>query len=490
MSFASVPFFILVTITFILYAVCKNIRVRHVILLIASYAFYAYWDARFLALMIFQTFVSYIIAWKIDQGPENREKWQKSYLVLGIIILLSLLGFFKYFNFFVSSFYQAFGIGEGKLLNIILPIGISFYTFQAISYLMDVYGGETSARKSFLQISLYISFFPQLVAGPIVRSTDFLYQLDEEQEVSVSQTLEGIQIFMFGLFKKVVIADRLAVAVDTVFAAPAAYNAPSLIMAVLAYTIQIYCDFSGYSDMAIGTAKVFGFDLCQNFNLPYLSKGIPEFWRRWHISCGSWFRDYLMYPLQKSEWCQALSDKLKASGHKKTSKFVPSMIGALVVWFATGLWHGAAWTYVAWGMYYGILLILSMIFDKLIRKISKKIHFGNGGIFDIFRIIRTDILIVIGYVFFRSDSFSTAFLILKRIFTWAGGMNYIFIYSVIFIILVFAAQIYAYVKNNGNGFYISMDMSKFSSKLIFNIVLLVLFSFAYFGDTAFIYFQF
>ncbi len=490
MSFASIPFFILVTITFILYGICKNIRTRHVILLIASYTFYAYWDVRFLALMIFQTFVSYIIAWKIDQGPREREKQQKRYLTLGIMILLSLLGFFKYFNFFISSFNQAFGLEERTLLNIILPIGISFYTFQAISYLMDVYRGETAARKSFLQISLYISFFPQLVAGPIVRSTDFLYQLDENHELSVPQTMEAIQIFLFGLIKKVVIADRLAVAVDTVFAAPAAYNASSLILAVLAYMIQIYCDFSGYSDMAIGTAKAFGFELCQNFNLPYLSKGIPEFWRRWHISCGTWFRDYLMYPLQKNEWCRMIAGKLKASGHKKASKLVPSIIGALVVWFATGLWHGAAWTFVAWGMYYGVLLILSMIFDKPLRAVSKKIHFGNGGIFDVIRIVRTNILVLVGYVFFRSDSFSTAFTILKRIFTWAGGMNYVFVYSVIYIVLVFAAQIFAYVKNSGNGFYICMDMSKFSSKLILNIVLLILLSFAYFGDTAFIYFQF
>ncbi len=490
MSFASIPFFILFAITFLLYGICKNIRTRHVILLIVSYIFYAYWDVRFLALMIFQTFISYIIAWKIDQGPQNREKWQRRYLIFGITVLLSLLGFFKYFNFFLSSFNRAFGLGEATLLKIILPIGISFYTFQAISYLVDVYRGEVTARKSFLQISLYISFFPQLVAGPIVRSTDFLYQLDENHDVSVPQTMEAIQIFLFGLVKKIVIADRLAVAVDTVFATPAAYNAPSLILAVLAYMIQIYCDFSGYSDMAIGTAKAFGFELCQNFNLPYLSKGIPEFWRRWHISCGTWFRDYLMYPIQKSEWIRSIAGKLKASGHKKASRLVPSIIGALVVWFATGLWHGAAWTFVAWGMYYGFLLILSMIFDKPLRKISKKIHFGNGGIYDVIRMVRTNILVLIGYVFFRSDSFATAFLILKRIFTWAEGINYIFVYSVVYVILVFAAQIYAYVKNNQNGFYINMDMSKFSSKLILNIVLLLVLSFAYFGDTAFIYFQF
>lgn len=490
MSFASIPFFILLAITFLLYGIFKNIRTRHVILLIVSYIFYSYWDVRFLLLMIFQTFISYIIAWKIDQGPQNREKWQKKYLIFGIIVLLSILGFFKYFNFFISSFNHAFGLEEATLLKIILPIGISFYTFQAISYLVDVYRGEVKARKSFLQISLYISFFPQLVAGPIVRSTDFLYQLDNNHDLSVSQTMEAMQIFLFGLIKKIVIADRLAVAVDAVFAAPAAYDAPSLIMAVLAYMIQIYCDFSGYSDMAIGTAKAFGFELCQNFNLPYLSKGIPEFWRRWHISCGTWFRDYLMYPLQKSEWIRTIAGKLKDSGHKKASRLAPSIIGALIVWSATGLWHGAAWTFVAWGMYYGVLLIFSMIFDKPLRAVSKKIHFGNGGLYDIIRIVRTNILVLIGYVFFRSNTFATAFLIIKRIFTWSDGIHYIFVYSVIYVILVFAAQIYAYVKNSGNGFYINMNMSKFSSKLIFNIVLLLVLSFAYFGDTAFIYFQF
>jgi alginate O-acetyltransferase complex protein AlgI len=283
MSFVSLAFLLLFLASYLLSRLSKTREQKHIVLLIASYLFYAYWDARFLLLLILQTYISYLLAKRIARATEK--KTAKRWMVLGVSISLMILGFFKYFNFFVQSFADLFGISSLGALNIILPVGISFYTFQALSYLIDVYRGKLKACDQFVKISLYISFFPQLVAGPIVRASDFLPQLEEDRPMNRENLVDGLQIFLFGLIKKIVIADRLAVCVDAVFATPASYSGLSLFLAVVAYSMQIYCDFSGYSDMAIGVAKTFGYDLCKNFDMPYLSKNPTEFWKRGTSAC-------------------------------------------------------------------------------------------------------------------------------------------------------------------------------------------------------------
>jgi alginate O-acetyltransferase complex protein AlgI len=261
---------------------------RHGILLAASYIFYGWWDWRFCSLMLILTIVAYFSALQI-----GKQIYARRYVILGVAVPLIILGIFKYFNFFVSSFSRVFGIHSAGSLQIILPVGISFYTFQSLSYTIDVYRRKIVPEKDFIKLALYIAFFPQLVAGPIVRASDFLPQLEEDRNINIDNFKIGIQIFAFGLFKKIVIADWLSVFVDDVFRTPNAFHAISLILAVIAYAIQIYFDFSGYSDMAIGCAKCLGYDFVRNFNMPYISRNITEFWRRWHISLSSWLKEYL-----------------------------------------------------------------------------------------------------------------------------------------------------------------------------------------------------
>jgi alginate O-acetyltransferase complex protein AlgI len=339
MTFSSISFLVFFTIVMVAMIITRitifsKKKIRHVILLIASYVFYGWWDWRFCLLMLLLTIVAYISAIQISKLPKAR-----LYIILGVVVPLAVLGIFKYFNFFVSSFMQIFGIRNVGSLNIILPVGISFYTFQSLSYTIDVYRRKIDAEKSFIKLALYIAFFPQLVAGPIVRASDFLPQLDEERNINFNNFKIGIQIFVFGLFKKIVIADWLSVFVDDVFRTPHVFHAISLILAIIAYSIQIYFDFSGYSDMAIGCAKCLGYDFVRNFNLPYSSRNITEFWRRWHISLSSWLKEYLYIPLGGNR-----------KGHIRT--YVNNMLTMLL----GGLWHGADWTFLAWGGAHGIAL--------------------------------------------------------------------------------------------------------------------------------------
>jgi alginate O-acetyltransferase complex protein AlgI len=359
MTFSSITFFVFFAIVMILMVITKiplfsNPRkLRHIILLVASYIFYGWWDWRFCFLMFVLSMVAYISALQIDKGQNRRV-----YLTIGVVVPLIILGFFKYFNFFVSTFVNIFNIHNVSSLNIILPVGISFYTFQSLSYTIDVYRNKINAEKDFSKLALYISFFPQLVAGPIVRASDFLPQLEENRNISIDNLKTGVQIFVFGLFKKIVIADWLSVFVDDVFRTPNAFHAISLILAVIAYSIQIYFDFSGYSDMAIGCAKCLGYDFIRNFNIPYISRNISEFWRRWHISLSSWLKEYLYIPL---------------GGNRKG--IVRTYINNLLTMLLGGLWHGANWTFVAWGGAHGIALCI----NKIYKWVSSCISYTNNN---------------------------------------------------------------------------------------------------------------
>lgn len=357
MSFVSFAFLCLFLCTFILIRMAKKEKIRQRVLLLVSFIFYAWWDWRFLFLLLAEVAVVYLCGRGIEK---NKQK--KIYLIVAISICLTILGFFKYFNFFLSSFVYIFQIQNVGALRIILPVGISFYTFQAISYVADVYKGTIQAEHKFERVCLYICFFPQLVAGPIVRASEFLPQLEKEHPIQKENVTWGLQVFLFGIIKKIVIADRLSVCVDAVWNSPMAYSGAALLCAVISYMIQIYCDFSGYSDMAIGVAKIFGYDLTRNFNLPYASKNPTEFWRRWHISLSEWLRDYLYIPLGGNR---------KGKVHQYCNLMITMLLG--------GLWHGASWTFVFWGLYHGIALVL--------HKIAKPYLRIKGKIWDVIRII-------------------------------------------------------------------------------------------------------
>ena len=472
MSFVSLAFLLLFIASYIACKLCKTREQKHFVLLATSYVFYAYWDARFLILLVVQTIISYVLAKKIVR-TESKQK-SKAFMLIGVIVSLAILCFFKYFNFFVESFAKMFGITSLGALNIVLPIGISFYTFHTLSYLIDVYRGKLKACDRYIDLSLYISFFPQLVAGPIVRARDFLPQLAEDRPMNRENLTEGLQIFLFGLIKKIVIADRLAVCVDAVFASPGSYSGLSLFLAVVAYSIQIYCDFSGYSDMAIGVAKTFGYELCKNFDMPYLSKNPTEFWRRWHISLSSWLRDYLYI---------SLGGNRKGNFRTKVNLMLTMLLG--------GLWHGANWQMVFWGALHGGALVVHKTFRE--QADQANVHASGRilkGIVSVASVVGMYLFTCVCWVFFRAASFSDAILILTRIATGAAGIKYYYIFTFLFAAVIGVATLIGAVKNQGHGYYPLLDLSKFWPKVLILLIILLTLMFFYAGDTAFIYFQF
>lgn len=471
MSFLSVEFgcFFILVLTGL--AVLKRDRQKHVLLLGASYFFYAYWDYRFLALLLVQTAAVYVGARLVAGAKEKRRR--KAFLFLGAGVPLGMLGLLKYWNFFVDSFCSMLGIQTAGTLELILPVGISFYTFQALSYLFDVYYGKLPVRKEWLDVALYIGFFPQLTSGPIVRAAHFFPQL-ERIRISRAQIVTGLQIFFMGVIKKRVIADRLGVCVDAVFAAPAAYDALSLLLAVFSYAMQIYCDFSGYSDMAIGIAKCMGFDLGPNFNVPYIASNLSDFWRRWHISLSTWFRDYVYIPL---------------GGNRKGT--LRTYGNLLLTMLLSGLWHGASWTFVFWGALHGLGSIAHKIFSRIRKKYGLQFQKpAAAATAKAVSILGTFLFVSFCWVFFRAESFPVACTILSRIFTGAGGVSYLYRWSLLYIPLVLGAHAYVLARQGGQAKYIRLPMSKFRSQLVFWVLLLLTLMLFYSGDTAFIYAQF
>ena len=487
MIFSSIEFIVFFTIIIIAMLITKiNIfakkQLRHIILLIASFIFYGWWDWRFCFLMLGLITIAYFSAILIDKKFNN-----KLCLIIGVVTPLAALGVFKYFNFFISSFMAVFRIQAAASLNIILPVGISFYTFQSLSYTIDVYNKKMNVEKSFIKFALYIAFFPQLVAGPIVRASSFIPQLYEERNITLKNFSTGIQIFTFGLFKKIVIADRLSVFVDEVFRAPGAFHAISLIMAVIAYSIQIYFDFSGYSDMAIGCAKCLGYDFIRNFNMPYISRNVTEFWRRWHISLSSWLKDYLYIPL---------------GGNRKGK--VRTYINNMLTMLLGGLWHGANWTFVIWGGLHGIALVIHKMYithrNKILPIKNDNVPYYKYGIKKnisyLVSIILTNIFICFCWIFFRMDNFSSAWLFISRIIFFKTGIIHIYSWLIFGFIIVLSGTLIAYrhcKKNklmNVDGFYPLLDLSKILHLAIFLTIIGIILGIAYTGANPFIYFQF
>lgn len=327
-------------------------------------------------------------------------------------------------------------------------------------------------------------FFPKILQGPIQKAGEFLAELKEEHPITWANIGNGLWIFLFGFIKKMVIADRLGLFVNNVYEKPLAYSGATLLLVLFAYPIQIYCDFSGYTDMAIGVARAMGYDLCSNFNLPYMARSIAEFWRRWHMSLNAWFRDYLFYPVVRSRLATKLRKRVKTRS-KKAAANIPTLMGLAVVWPLMGLWHGASWNFIVFGCGYGILMMLEILIPQMNPK-------GRAAVraLDIWRWVRTMLITAFMFLIFRADSFATVGVILMRLFTWARGISYLYTWAFLFIALVMGAMIYAYYRNHGDGYYVTPSLGRFRYKLAFCVTLVLAVIFMYVGENYFIYFQF
>lgn len=395
MLFNSFHFALFLAITFFLYwFVFKKLRSQNVLLLIASYFFYGCWDYRFLFLLAFSTFLDYYSGLKIYQAKTTTAK--KTWLILSVGINLTFLGFFKYFNFFIESFSDLMrlgGIDAGFTpLSIILPVGISFYTFHGLSYVFDIYNKKIEPTTNLVDYTLFVSFFPLLVAGPIERATHLLPQVERPRTFSYTQAIDGLRQILWGFFKKVVIADNCAVYANLAFNETGSYYGLPLIAGVIFFAFQIYGDFSGYSDIALGTARLFGFELLRNFSFPYFSRSIAEFWRRWHISLSSWFRDYLYIPLGGSRGGTAMAIR-----------------NTFIIFIVSGFWHGANWTFVVWGALNAFFIIPSVLF-KTNRKHLDTVAMGHSlpSPGELGAMLLTFILTCFTWIFFRAASLEHA----------------------------------------------------------------------------------
>lgn len=395
MLFNSIEFAIFLPIVFLLYwfVFNKNLKLQNLFVVVVSYIFYGWWDWRFLFLIAFTSACSYSAGILIDRHKDSPAK-AKTINTLNIIINLLILGVFKYYDFFASSFADLFlgGKDEGLLLHLILPVGISFYTFQALSYSLDVYKGKLEPTRDIVQFFAFVSFFPQLVAGPIERATNLLPQFGKPRTFDYETGVDGMRQILWGLFKKVVVADNCAVYVDKVFSSYQGQSGSTLLLAAIFFAFQIYGDFSGYSDIAIGTAKLFGIKLMRNFNVPYFSRDIAEFWRRWHISLTTWFRDYVYIPLGGSRCSKA--------------KIIRN---TFVIFLLSGFWHGANWTFIAWGAYHALLFLPLILLGKN-RKYRDTVAQDRllPSLKEIGQMLLTFVLVVIGWVIFRAESIGDA----------------------------------------------------------------------------------
>ena len=406
MLFCSQKFLYFFIIVFTLYWAIPNKRIRVWLLFGASFYFYASWNA-WLALLIC---VSTIMDYAIGQGLDHLQgQWKrKSLLFISLAANLGLLVYFKYSNFFIEQFYQAFRLPYSPLdpAKIFIPIGISFYTFEAINYTVDVYRKRVPAERNLANFMLFITFFPHLVAGPIVRARDFLPQIRRVKYWDWARIQLGVQLFLMGLFKKLAIADRMALFADPVFDNPQNYNSNAVWLAVLAFAIQIYCDFSGYTDMALGIAHMFGYKLSKNFNMPYIATNVSDFWRRWHISLSTWLRDYLFIPLGGS----------RGTAYQTNRNLMITMI-------LGGLWHGASWTFVVWGVVHGALLVVHRYWSAFsaVRPKLDAIFRSVPG--TALRMFSTFLCVSLAWVFFRAKTFTLAGEMFRRLFIPHPGMT-------------------------------------------------------------------
>lgn len=458
----------------------KSENGKKILIVFASSVFYLLWDPRFLILLFACAIMACIgTDFLFSEKILNR----KRITIIFIIAYLIILGIFKYKAFFYDGLKRLLKIQDFSSLAVILPIGISFYIFSCISLIIDVYRFEIEEKPTAIDIFTYVLFFPKLLQGPLHKASDFMVQLKKDHIISKENILTGIQIFLFGLIKKVVIADRLGLFIDTVYQKPGVYSGATLLLLAITYPVYLYCDFSGYSDMAVGTAKMMGYDLCQNFNLPFMAKNVSEYWRRWHISLNVWFRDYLFYPIVRSKWVNNIRRSMKERS-KKLSRIIPPIIGMAVVWPLTGLWHGASLNFVIYGVFYGLLMTLSLIREEFVP------HKSKLPIVDVLRIFRTWVVTIIAMVIYRSPDLKTVGTILSGIIRWKSGISYLYTWSLIYVPVIIIAMLIAYKKNDGNGEYIIMDLRKFWPKFLICFAALMTVVLMYIGENYFVYFNF
>ena len=479
MLFNSIQFATFLPIVFLLYwfVFNKSLKLQNLFIVVVSYIFYGWWDWRFLFLIAFTSFCSWgsglLIKW-------NDGKMAKTISAVNIVLNIAILGVFKYYDFFVTSFANLFlgGKTDGLLLNVILPVGISFYTFQALSYSIDVYKGKIEPTKNIVDFFAFVSFFPQLVAGPIERATNLLPQFQKKRVFDYAQAVDGSRQILWGLFKKMVVADRCAIFVDEIFSTYQTQPGSSLMLGAIMFAVQIYGDFSGYSDIAIGTSKLFGIKLMRNFNVPYFSRDIAEFWRRWHISLTTWFRDYIYIPLGGSR-----CSKLKI------------VRNTFVIFLVSGLWHGANWTFLAWGAYHAVLFMPLILLGKN-RKYTDLVAANSflPSMREMIGIFATFFCVIIGWIIFRSDSIGQAWDYICRMWQWEtlhAGYRFFFQHGIRSIsawgCLMFLVEWIN--RRNGHGLQLSASMPWYLRYAIYIALCSVIVFFT--GENqSFIYFQF
>lgn len=405
MLFNSIDFAIFLPIVFLLYwfVINKNLKRQNLLVVIASFIFYGWWDWRFLSLILFSILTDYFIG--LSLKDQNNQRKRKGILWISIAVNLGFLGFFKYYNFFLDNFIAAFSFFGREIspnsLNIILPVGISFYTFQTLSYTIDVYKRKLEPTKDFIAFAAFVSFFPQLVAGPIERATNLLPQFYKKRTFDYSKAVDGMRQILWGLFKKMVIADNCAEFANLIFNNSADYSGSTLVLGAFFFTFQIYGDFSGYSDIAIGTARLLGINLMRNFAFPYFSRDIAEFWRRWHISLSTWFRDYLYIPLGGSHGGNWMKIR-----------------NTFIIFIVSGFWHGANWTFIVWGALNAIYFLPLLLAKKNRANIEIVAHGKRlPTIKEFFQMFLTFGLVVFAWIFFRAENMSHALSYISEIFS-------------------------------------------------------------------------
>ncbi|HMI07428.1 MAG TPA: MBOAT family O-acyltransferase [Flavobacterium sp.] len=478
MLFNSIAFAIFLPVIFVLYwfVANKHLKLQNLLLLAASYFFYACWDYRFLFLLVFSTLLDY--ATGIQMHEAKSERMKKFWFWLSISVNLGFLGVFKYYNFFIESFADGLSLlgvhSHFWTLQVILPVGISFYTFHGLSYVIDIYKGRIKPEKNFIDYSVFVSFFPLLVAGPIERATHLLPQIQAKRVFNSEHAVDGLRQILWGLFKKLVIADNCAEYANMVFNNSGDYSGSTHIVGILFFTFQIYGDFSGYSDIALGTARLFGIDLLRNFAFPFFSRDISEYWRRWHISLSSWFKDYLYIPLGGSKGGTLMKIR-----------------NTFIIFLVSGFWHGAAWTYIFWGFLNALFMLPSLLSKK---KVSHLDIVAQGRIFatpkEILQILTTFGLTVFMFIFFRANDMTHAFGYLSEIFSMSTFTKPQFIRNeVVWMLVAFIVIEWMGRENHYAIEKTGIRWPKPFRLAFYYLILLVIFLFAG-SSQQFIYFQF
>lgn len=483
MVFNSLDFFIFLPIVFSLYwFVLKNsLKGQNILILFASYVFYGLWDWRFLSLIMLSTIVDFLVGKKIYSLEEQSKR--KLWLWVSVIFNVGLLGFFKYYNFFVDSWmdmisFFGYDIKSSWTLSVILPVGISFYTFQTMSYSFDIYYKKLSPTKDFLSFATFVAFFPQLVAGPIERASNLLSQITSKRSFNRIQIVSGMKLILWGLFKKIAIADAIAPIVDDIFSNYSTYPASTLILGVTLFSFQVYGDFSGYSDIAIGTSKLFGVELMSNFKFPNFSRNVAEYWQRWHVSLSTWFRHYVYIPL----------------GGSRVSK-LKSVRNICIIFLVSGFWHGANWTFIFWGGFHALAFIPVFLLGR--NTIYKDSGIGEHTFLptltEIGQVLLTFSIVTFSRIFFRSESITDAFGFITQIssnFTYETYQHPMGYRMLDYYILIALFVFYEYLirKNERSPFEFKSRVVRF---MIYTLVILIMLLFYDDGvDRSFIYFQF